>query len=299
MSEDSNLSSDTLSILNLSEDSTVGNQPHSISSYVVRGIADPSGSGNKTVSFLRVNEAATKWYCFVRRKLGAADWFNVGHNQNVKFWHIYGAGTNVYPRLLGGQVMNEGELYYYVTELSGSTCPGNMASESAAKPPSNSWYIEELQSYQGTSCGADGSHKVWRDGTLLFNKTNLKGRGDGAWDADWNQFNCQHYQTDEGIVAQDSYLYYDDFYVDNTWARVMIGNNSNFSSCTHREIQIPTEWDDGSITITGNRGSFDPCEAYYLFVVDADGNVNTNGFPIRIVTGAGEAPCPPTGLEIK
>jgi hypothetical protein len=69
-------------------------------------------------------------------------------------------------------------------------------------------------------------------------------------------------------------------------------------------IQIPTAWTENvtpgvdQITITLNQGFFDPCETYYLYVVDADGTVNAEGYPIRIVSGAGEAPCPITRLQI-
>lgn len=81
--------------------------------------------------------------------------------------------------------------------------------------------------------------------------------------------------------------------------RVEIGDAVMWNNCKHREIQIPTAWSANSITITVNRGSFGPCETLYLFVVDADGNVNTQGYPIRIVTGASEPPCPPKGLKVK
>ncbi len=97
--------------------------------------------------------------------------------------------------------------------------------------------------------------------------------------------------------ASESYI--DDVYVDNTRARVEIGDNAIFANCTHREIQIPSDWSDNgnpgeaSITITLNRGSFDPCETYYLFIIDANGNINSTGYPIRFGTGAGEPPCPP------
>jgi len=94
-------------------------------------------------------------------------------------------------------------------------------------------------------------------------------------------------------------IYYDDIYFDTSWQRVEIGNASTYESCTHREIQIPTAWTDTSITINMNQSSFEACGTYYLFVVDADGNVNAEGYPIKIVTGSGAAPCPPTGLEIQ
>jgi hypothetical protein len=75
---------------------------------------------------------------------------------------------------------------------------------------------------------------------------------------------------------------WDDIYLDNTWARVEMGDNADYDSCTHREIQIPSAWSDTSITVTVNQGSFMNGGTAYLFVVDADGNVNTNGHPVVI-----------------
>jgi hypothetical protein len=40
----------------------------------------------------------------------------------------------------------------------------------------------------------------------------------------------------------DYQLYCDDVYVDNTLARVEIGNESTYDECTHLEIQIPSSW---------------------------------------------------------
>ncbi|MFX0197666.1 MAG: LVIVD repeat-containing protein [Candidatus Hodarchaeota archaeon] len=88
-------------------------------------------------------------------------------------------------------------------------------------------------------------------------------------------------------------LQFDDVYIDNSWQSVWIGDASSWDNCTHREIQIPTAWSDTSITITVNQGSFPRCEQVYLFVVDADGNVNAQGYPITINKVEGEPPCPP------
>jgi hypothetical protein len=72
----------------------------------------------------------------------------------------------------------------------------------------------------------------------------------------------------------------DDVYVDISQARAEIGDASTWTACTHREIQIPTAWSDTSITVTANQGSFANETKAYLYVVDADGNVNAQGFPI-------------------
>ncbi len=71
--------------------------------------------------------------------------------------------------------------------------------------------------------------------------------------------------------TDDTVVYYDDFYMDNTQSRVMIGNNENWVECTNKEIQIPTAWADGSVTVTVNQGTFSDGETGYLFVVDSDG----------------------------
>jgi len=77
-------------------------------------------------------------------------------------------------------------------------------------------------------------------------------------------------------------MWQDDIYVDNTRARVEIGDASNWSDCIHRDIQIPTSWSDDSIAIDVNQGSFAVGEDVYLYVVDSDGVVNEEGYPVTI-----------------
>lgn len=74
----------------------------------------------------------------------------------------------------------------------------------------------------------------------------------------------------------------DDFYIDNTRARVEMGNASTFSSCTHREIQIPSAWSSDSIAVTVNTGSFSTDDTAYLYVVDEDGAVNSSGYEVTV-----------------
>ena len=92
--------------------------------------------------------------------------------------------------------------------------------------------------------------------------------------------------------------YFDDIYIQvGTKARVEIGNNPIFTSCTHREIQFPTAWSDSSIAITFNKGSFVENDTVYLFVADANGNVNSQGYPVTIQKAVAP-PSPPKGLRI-
>jgi len=78
--------------------------------------------------------------------------------------------------------------------------------------------------------------------------------------------------------------YYDDVFIQvGTQARVEIGDASTWATCTHREIQPPTAWADGEITITANVGSFQDGDHIYLYVVDATGAVNADGYDLGIL----------------
>jgi hypothetical protein len=85
-----------------------------------------------------------------------------------------------------------------------------------------------------------------------------------------------------GITA--STIWTDDVYVQvGTQARVELGDAASWETCTHREIQLPTAWSPAgdSITIELNIGAFSSGTAY-LYVVDADGNVNSPGYSLSL-----------------
>jgi len=75
--------------------------------------------------------------------------------------------------------------------------------------------------------------------------------------------------------------YISELYVDHSCARVEIGNAPTWNACTHREIQIPTAWNNNSITVTGNVGTFTTGTQVYLFVVDENRQPSV-GFPVII-----------------
>lgn len=70
------------------------------------------------------------------------------------------------------------------------------------------------------------------------------------------------------------YLYNDDIYISSSRARVEIGDNADFNSCTHREIQIPMTWSSTEIEIDLNIGSFSPGDTVYIFVIDENENAS-------------------------
>ena len=79
---------------------------------------------------------------------------------------------------------------------------------------------------------------------------------------------------------------YDDIYVatgDNARARIEVSNAATFAASTNSTIQIVTAWGTDAITATLNLGSFQDGDHIYLYVVDADGAVNANGYDLGIL----------------
>ncbi|MPZ18416.1 MAG: hypothetical protein GEV06_10955 [Luteitalea sp.] len=105
----------------------------------------------------------------------------------------------------------------------------------------------------------------------------------------------------------NNWRYFADLYFDTTLARVMLGNASSLERSTKREVQIATQWADSSITLSVNLGVFNQGETAYLYVVDSDGNVNEEGYPIKVGGSGGGDPGPgpdpttpkaPVGLRV-
>ena len=82
-------------------------------------------------------------------------------------------------------------------------------------------------------------------------------------------------------------LFTDNVYVDTTFARVTIGNANTYDGSTIRDIQIPTAWSSGSVTVNVNLPRFSSGQTAYLYVHDQDDRVNASGYPITIGSSNG------------
>ncbi len=71
-----------------------------------------------------------------------------------------------------------------------------------------------------------------------------------------------------------------EIYIDTTRARVEIGDAPTWGESRHRELQLPTEWSDDAIVVQVGRGAFEALAGQYLYVVDAEGRVNEDGFAL-------------------
>lgn len=86
----------------------------------------------------------------------------------------------------------------------------------------------------------------------------------------------------QGRTDPDAFRYFDDLYVDTTWARVVLADSADYGAAATVEPQIPSAWSDASITAQANLGRLACPGTAYLFVFDAAGSRNADGFPVEI-----------------
>jgi hypothetical protein len=170
----------------------------------------------------------------------------------------------------------------------------------------NKWYRLDLDFQASDTNQSNGTMKVTRytdGGTInsqIFKnvKTHLKS-GDNWGYAIWQNY--------IGNGSGQATIWFDDVYIQyNTSARVELCNGSQWSGRGKCEIQEPTAWSDNSISAVVNTGSYKNGQEVYIYVIDSNGNVNAQGFPIVIGGSRGtpstppeeDAPNPPTGLRV-
>jgi hypothetical protein len=155
----------------------------------------------------------------------------------------------------------------------------------------NVWRMEEFQWKKSTANAGDltsgngtyrwtanGSVLQEHDGTLCSELAANYGLGNGMEIIDTFDTNDE--------LANGTNIWFDDLYVDNTWAHVIVGNASTLAASTVREVQIPSAWSDTSITVTVNRGGFGESGTAYLYVVDSN-NVVSAGHALTFGSGGG------------
>lgn len=224
----------------------------------------------------RLQLAMTKVYMYGKRR-----WTHMGYGgSGVKYFRIYNntGGDVVASTANNGWFGDEG-----------CFSSGN---NQRVTFPLNVWHTHEFLWKQSTSsnCGADtgnGYFEFIQNGIRLqFSNTFAThtsatfGQGNGL-----RLFDNYNAPQDSFMQPDGAKVYQDDLYLDDTWARVMIGNASTFAASTIREVQIPTSWSDGSIKVQINRGSFGASASAWLYVIDRN-NVPSAGLPITFGGGA-------------
>ena len=216
-------------------------------------------------------------------------------NANWKpFWPVGLGGTPTRPRVSMHYTSEFANGLFAISPETGSSIQGYYG-----PVKQGDWVRWEFFGIESSGGVSDGT-VVWEgqlsDGSAWTTFRHYEGNVKTRDSLHWNRSLFCDFAGRESDTNFD--VFADDIYIANSRARVEIGDNSTWASSKHREIQVHTAWSNTSITVTVNQGLFSNCETLYLFVVDADGNVNTQGYPIRIVTGAGEPPCPPIGGKL-
>lgn len=141
----------------------------------------------------------------------------------------------------------------------------------------------------GTLGNADGNVRIYHNGALAAEKLNTQllfttGRN-------FDMIRLGEYVGNYSSISVAPTTNFDDVYIDNSEARVEIGNASTYSASTHREIQIPSAWSTTAATVTVNAGSFPNGQPAYLFVIDSSGAASL-GYPITLGVAATPTPTP-------
>jgi hypothetical protein len=224
----------------------------------------------------------------------ASFWFKTsGTNADGKFFRMYGSGAagNIY--LSTGK---DNTLIRGYSECTGCSPSPTTVWGSPGRFVPNSWHRVDVQ-VRDNSSGRGDYFAVYLDGALQWQRASTLS-GDERQQWVYPTFGGNGHTIGIGGMLENTGSFaFDDFYVDYTWARVELGNAPTFSASTVREVQPPTEWSSSRITAKLNRGAFSLGQTVYLYVVDANGNVNAAGYPV--VLGGGSTPTPPAPKNLR
>jgi hypothetical protein len=146
------------------------------------------------------------------------------------------------------------------------------------------WRHIQMYLVESTPGVADGTAIITIDNVTSVNRVgNFMTRTDASqhWDTVWIGNYAGHNALYSCLASPgNTYIYWDDSYIDITRAHVEIGDADTYAACTHREIQVPSAWTSTSISVKANAGSFPNLSNLYLYVMDSTGAVNASGYKL-------------------
>lgn len=270
------------------------NQRHGNSRY--NAMANFVGSDYVEHATFTGGSNSPRWYCQYWFKLGA-DWNwgtatdgGLGSNlANVKIFRMWSTGSALDNWVVATEGWSDSIIYKSSGPINESDWFGGGFRQGWEL---NKWHLLQVEYKDSSERGVrDGSVKIWFDGELILDDPTLLTRSlAGSADGEFMRPYGIGFFNSWGDVSSDgNHFYMDDAYIDNTWARVELGNASTLAACSHREIQPTTAWSPTQITVKFNPGSFEPGSAAYLFAIDANGIVSP-GYPVTV--GGSDAGAP-------
>lgn len=213
---------------------------------------------------------------------GWRKWTSGDSTGNWKTWRIYPSSGNYPNAYIGNSDISNVNNWAWFLE-NGTPVTGDNRKFITSPKPTSSWQLEEIVMLYNSAAGVT-------DGSLDVRVNNASLGSDSSFAFDFSgipgpiqrvDFQDTKANTDPD-TAMNSYV--TDFYVDDSWNRVYIGDNATFASCTHVELQPYSAWSATSITISARLGSFSSVSGCYLFVLDNSG-VASSGYDISAIGG--------------
>jgi len=250
-----------------------GDQRHQYSTMQYQGLGD----GTKRVGNPAVNDEVWSptdqhevlvswWIKFDRSIYEQVD--NAAHKL-IRIW-----GGDAQDMRLSWNSRNNIGIYNQNSGLLGSDVAYSMVD------PTNLWVEDQWHHHEIWVSAKYGEVKAYVDGQLVVHLTNserLKGehpKGPRLTLLGWNP------SHGEGFVGNAQFKL-SDVTVLTSRARVLFSNEPEFKNSRHYEYQPVRTWTDNKIEFDINLGALDGESDLYIYVVNENGLVNEEGFPLK------------------
>ena len=220
---------------------------------------------------------------------------------NVKPWRLHWNNTG-YPNAsgmvwvsgLGGDVVNCAYDGDSPDDGVSDFFPGLRASNIA-----NGWvHLQQWLDYGSGNGAINGTCITRLTGNIAATHSQIGNQNPGrSGYTHWTELYIGNYVRSEDWSGTARF-YWDSIYVDDSWARIEIGDSPTYANATHREVQVPSAWTSTSATITVNRGSFPPNAPVYLYVC-TESNACSSGYPVTLGGSGGSPALPPSPQNLR
>lgn len=217
----------------------------------------------------------------------SSNWGPNGLNLKVnRFWGV--DGNNIYIGYQGKEGTNSARIFPEFTATGGATWVG-----SKLEQVKDRWNQQEIIYKVSDVDNNNGNFTVIRNGDVASSE-NYRMRTNSR-PSKYSQFYFD--QISNGVnESKNLHIFYDNIYIDTSFHRVFISDSSTFSDSKLKLIQVPTKWSNNEIEISLNTGNI-PESAAYIYVVDSEGQANSQGVRICIEDCV-SPPKPPTSINV-